>query len=100
MGKIGCIRAKVVVLEQKWFYSGKVVVVRGKWLYSGKVVVYGQNWLYSCKSGRFRAKVVLFGQGGCGQGKWLYSGKVVVFGQKCVIQAKWWYLSKSCCIRA
>ena len=61
MGKSGCIRAKVVVLEQKWFYSGKVVVVResgcirAKMCYSGKVVVFEQKLLYS-------GIVFLFGQ--------------------------------------
>ena len=29
-----CIRAKVVVLGQKWMYSGKVDVFGKKWLYS------------------------------------------------------------------
>ena len=67
MGKIGCIRAKVVVLEQKWFYSGKVVVIgqtgrivakvvvfRQKRLYSGKVLVFGQKWSCSGKNGCIR----------------------------------------------
>ena len=55
-GKIGCIRAKVVVLRQKWMYSGKCGCIRAKllffgkkWLYSVKVVVFGQMWLYSGK---------------------------------------------------
>ena len=40
----GCyIRANMVVVGQKWSYSGKVVVFRQKWLYSGKVVVFGQK---------------------------------------------------------
>ena len=43
-GKSGCIRAKVVVFEQYW-------------LYSGKVAIFGQ-------SGCNRLKVVLFGQSG------------------------------------
>ena len=32
--KSDCIRAKVVVIEQMWLYSGKVVVLGPKWLYS------------------------------------------------------------------
>ena len=34
--KSGCIRAKEVVLVQKWFNSGKVVVFGQKLLYLGK----------------------------------------------------------------
>ena len=71
----------MVVLGQKWLYSGKSCLSRAKLLYSRNVVVFGQN-------GCIRAKVVVFGQSGCtrtnvvvfGQ-KWLCSGKVVVFGQ-------------------
>ena len=43
-----------------------MIVVGQKWLYSGKVVVFGQ-------SGCNRAKVLVFGQ------KWFYSGKVIIF---------------------
>ena len=52
LGKSGCIRAKVVVLQQ----IGQSGCIRAKWLNLGK-------------SGCYRAKVVLFGI------------KVVVFGQ-------------------
>ena len=31
----------MVVLGQKWLYSGKVDVFEGKMLYSGKVIVFG-----------------------------------------------------------
>ena len=48
-GKSGCLRAKVVVFEQKMLYSGKVVVIGKKWLFFGQ-------------SGCTRAKVVVFGQ--------------------------------------
>ena len=48
----------MVVIGQKWLYSGKLVVFEKKkvlfvqnWLYSGKVVVFVQKWLYSGKSG-------------------------------------------------
>ena len=41
----------MVVVRQKWLYSGKVLVFGKKWLDSGKVVVFGQNWLGSGKSG-------------------------------------------------
>ena len=52
--------------------------------------------------GFFRAKVVVFGQGGCIRARWLYSGKVVVFGQSgcvrekvVVIGQEWLYSEKS-----
>ena len=48
------IRAKVVVFEQKWFYSGKIGCIGGK---------RGCIWaklFYSDKSGCNRAKVVVF----------------------------------------
>ena len=45
-GQSGCIRAKMVVIKQKWLYLGK----------SGSI---------SGKSSCIRAKVVLFGESGC-----------------------------------
>ena len=53
----------MVVLGQKWLYSGKVVVIDINWLYSDKVVAFGQKWLHS---GNFYSgnKVVLR-QSGC-----------------------------------
>ena len=51
----------MVVLVQKWFYSGNIVILAQKRLSSGKS---GCNW----------AKVVLIGK------YWLYSDKVVAFG--------------------
>ena len=79
------IRAKVVVIGQKYLYSGKsgcsrqsgcirakVVVFGQKWLYSGKVVVFRQKWLYSVKSGCIWAKVVLIGS----------SSKMRILGEK------------------
>ena len=38
-----------------------MVVLGQKWMYSGKVVVFGQKRLYSDKSGCIRAKVVVIG---------------------------------------
>ena len=38
-----------------------MVVIGQKWLYSGIVVVFGQKLLYSGKSGCKRTKMVLFG---------------------------------------
>ena len=105
------IRAKVVVIGQRWLCSVKNWCIPEKWFYlvkrgcdRVKVVLIGQKLLYSGKSGSIRAKgvfyfarsiffrakllvflakVVLFGQ------MWLYSGtsgyiraKVVLFGQK------------------
>ena len=48
----------------------------------GKVVIIGQKWLYSGKNGCILAKKVVFGQGGCILAKWLFWVKMVVFGQK------------------
>ena len=69
LGQSGCIRAKVVVIGQKWLYSDKVVVfgqsgcIRARWLFlrksccfRAKVVVIGQKWLYAGKHGCIRAK--------------------------------------------
>ena len=39
-GQSGSIRAKVVVIGQKWLYSGKSGFILAK------VVVIAQNWLY------------------------------------------------------
>ena len=50
-GKIGYIRAKVVVFEQNWLYSDKVVVFGESGCIRAKEVVFGQKWLYSGKSG-------------------------------------------------
>ena len=48
---------KVVVLGQKWFYSGKSGSIRAKigciW---AKVVVFGKKLLYSGKSGYIRSR--------------------------------------------
>ena len=40
IGKIGCVRVKVVVFGVKRLYSGKNVVFGQKWLYTGKVLVF------------------------------------------------------------
>ena len=79
----------MVLLGQKWFYSGNVVFFGRKWLYSGKVVVigkvvvFGQKWLYfgkrACiqgKRGLHSCKGPVFGQSGC------IRKKLVVFVQK------------------
>ena len=58
-GKGSCIWKKLVVLGQKWMYSGKSGCV---WL----------NWLYSVKNCCILEKAVVFGQGGCIGTKWLY----------------------------
>ena len=71
--RTGCIRAKVVVIGRKLFYSGKVVV-------------FGQNWLYLDKSGCIRAEVVVLGQRGSFRSGWVFL-------------AKWLYWGKSICIR-
>ena len=83
-----CIRAKVVLYGQKWFYSGKSDCIRAKLFYSGKVI----HFFHICCN---LVDVVVFGQSGFILTKGLYSGKrscyqtkevvlnkVVVFGQK------------------
>ena len=68
-GQCGCIRARLLL-------SGKVVVIRAK------VVVVGQKWLYSAKRDCIQIKLFVFGQcvvigqSGC------IRAKVVAFGQK------------------
>ena len=59
----------MVLIGQKWLYSGKVVVIRTTDCVLAKVVLFGE-------SGCIWAKMVVIGQ------KWLYLGKVVVFEQK------------------
>ena len=66
----------MVVIAEKWFYSGKSGCIREK------VVVFGQSGCIRARSGCIRAKVVVFGQSGCIQ------AKVVVFVQK-------WFFSGS-----
>ena len=67
--KGGCIRTKVVLFAEKWFYSGKSGFIRVK------VVLFAQSG--SNQEKKFSSgNLVLFGQ------KLLYLGKVVVFGQK------------------
>ena len=92
-GKSGCIRVKVVVIEQKWLYSYQNCYIRVKVFVFGqgsrnressciraKLVVieqrkfFGKKWFYSGNSVSFRAKVIVFGQ------MWLYSDKLVFFG--------------------
>ena len=46
------------------------------------------------------AKLIVFGHFGCIHGKWLYSREVAVFGPSGYIRAMWFYLGKSCSIRA
>ena len=72
----------MVVIAEKWFYSGKSGCIREK------VVVFGQSGCIRARSGCIRAKVVVFGQSGCIQ------SKVDVFVQR------WFFSGKSCCIRA
>ena len=69
--------------------------------------LFGQKWIYSGKSGFFRAKVVVFGQGGCiwekvnefEQSGFIRS-KVVVFGQSCCIRVEVVVFWKNGSIRA
>ena len=63
-GKSGCIRAKVVVLGQKF-------CIRQDGFIRLKVFVFCQKLLFSRKSGSVPAKVVVFGQSDCIWAKWL-----------------------------
>ena len=75
----------MVVLGQKWLYSGKVVVFRQSGYIWAGVVAFEQNCLYLGKSGCIRAKMVVFGQ------KWLYSCTFVYAGKVVVVGQKWLY---------
>ena len=66
-GKSGCIQTIVVVIGQKFFYSGKVVLCGGKRVVFGKSSCILASWLYT-------GKAVLFGQSGC------IRAKLVVLG--------------------
>ena len=68
----GCFLGNAVVFGKKLLYSCNVVVLMQKWLYSGKkccirakLVVLGQKWLYSGKSGYNREKLLYSGKRGC-----------------------------------
>ena len=65
MRKCGCIRAKVVVFEQKRLYSGKVIVIRQRGCIWAKVVVIWQSGCNLAERCCNREEVVVFGQGGC-----------------------------------
>ena len=62
VGQSGCIWAKVVVLGQKWYYSGQSCFIR--------------------TNGCIRAKWLLSEESGCIRAKCLYSAEVVVFVEK------------------
>ena len=99
---------KLVVLGQKWLYSGKSGSICGKEVVFGEMVVFGLTWLYSGnwlywgKSGCTQARMVVMWKGGCICVLCLYlakSGcirekiscflvKVVVFNKSCCIGAK------------
>ena len=66
----------MVVIGQKWLYSGKSGFIWAIMLYSGKNGCIRARWLYLVIIGSDQAKKVVFGQ------KWLHSGKVVVVGKK------------------
>ena len=55
----------MIVLGQKWLFSGKVVELGKSCCIQAKLVVFGQT-------GRIEEK------NGCIRNKWLFSGKVVV----------------------
>ena len=69
-GQSCCIRAKLVVIEQKLLYSSKSGSIRAKVFQFGQN---GSNWaklFYLCKNCSNRAKVVVFGQSDCIMAKW------------------------------
>ena len=55
----------MVVLRQKWLYSGKSGCIRVSLLYMGKFGCHAQNWLYSCKVVVFWKKLLYSGKSGC-----------------------------------
>ena len=57
----GCIRARWLYSVKNGSIKAKVVILGQKWLYSGIFVVFGQKLLYSGKTGCKRTKMVLFG---------------------------------------
>ena len=72
----------MIIFGQSCSIRAKVVVIRQKWFLSGKNCCIGVKWLYSVKSGCIRAKVAEFGKiGFIWKKKWLYSVKVIVFVQ-------------------
>ena len=70
-----------------------MVVIGQKFLYSGKVVVLGQSCCILGKSCCIRAKVVEFGH------KWFYTSRVVVWEQSGSTRAKVVLFGQSDCIR-
>ena len=73
-GQSGCIRAKVVIIEEKWLYSKKSGFILAKVLELSQSVCIRAKKVVFGKSSCISAKVVVIRK------KWLYSGKVVVFG--------------------
>ena len=68
LGKIGCIRAKLIVFDQ----IGCTLAIL---LYSGNLIVFGENLLYFGRIGSIRAigciwEILLL------LGDWLYLGKI------------------------
>ena len=61
LGKIGCIRAKLIVFDQ----IGCTLAII---LYSSNLILFGQNLLYFGRIGSIRAN-------------WLYLGNIVVVGR-------------------
>ena len=79
----------VVVVGQKWLYSGKSGCIRKCGCIWAKVVIFLQNVF-------FRPKLLYSNKSGCIRAKWLYLGKsnsirakVVVFWQVVVLGQKW-----------
>ena len=69
------IQAKVVLFDQKLFYSYKGGCIREKVVVIGKLVVFGQKWLYFSKVVVFGQNVLFSGYRYCIRAKRFYSGK-------------------------
>ena len=55
----------MVLSGEKWLCLAKVIVFGKSGCIRAKTVVVMQKWLYSGESGCTRSKVVVFGQSGC-----------------------------------
>ena len=65
----------MVVLREKWLYSGKEFVFGQSGCIWHKVVEFVQKWLYSGKTGCIQTKVVVLRQSSCTQAKVIDMGK-------------------------
>ena len=60
----------MVLFGEKYFNFGKMVVIGQNCCIRARIVLIGQKWFSSSKTCSFRAKVVVLGQSGCIMAKW------------------------------